>query len=61
MSHSPKTYRAPYGFVVRERRDTPWILWQSWRHWRFGKRCPELINFRDFKPPHNNKVREVRE
>ena len=36
------------GIVVRDSREAPWILWHSWKEWRFGQRCPEHVWFDDY-------------
>lgn len=45
-----RQFRAPYGFVAREGHQYPWILWHSWPEWRFGKRAPEHVVFKDYRP-----------
>lgn len=35
------------GVIVREYYGAPWILWPSWGVWRFSRRAPEMIAFRD--------------
>ena len=47
------------GVLVIERDPEVHIYWPSWAHWRFGKRAPEHVAFRDIEDVKHKSLDDV--
>ena len=53
-------YEAPsdgHRILVIERDPTVYTYWESWRHWKFGKRAPEHVYFKDVEAQTHKEAR----